>query len=271
VDEMNDSQFTKLRTAQIDHQCIDDFLWRRDQHPELRYMNTVSQDGHTLVELAQHHYKPTLKLKIGMPVVLTQNLDVENKLVNGSQGTVVDFQYFNETNLPRIFSGRESYEPDNEEAERRANGNVFRGAEVSHYRAEQIKKFVAQHHADVALPVVKFGDKAPMVVFPDCHATLLGDQDDPFWSVLSRTQIPLDIGYAMTIHKSQGMTMDKVIVDLSKIFCAGQAYVALSRVRTLEGLKVIGNYNGLDKIGANREVEDFMTRTNWHTGGLLLN
>lgn len=266
VDEMNDSQFAKLRTAQIDHQCIDDFLWRREQHPQLRHMNTVSQDGRTLVELAQHQYKPTLKLKIGMPVVLTQNLDVENKLVNGSQGTIVDLQYFNENNLPRIFSGRESSEPDNQEAERRANGNVFRGGEVSYYRAEQIKKFVVQHHADVALPVVKFVDKAPMVVFPDCQVTLLGDEDDPPYSILSRTQIPLDIGYAMTIHKSQGMTMDKVIVDLSRIFCAGQAYVALSRPRTFEGLKVIGNYNGLDKIGVDREVEAFMARTVWYTG-----
>ena len=52
-----------------------------------------------------------------------------------------------------------------------------------------------------------------------------------------RKQFPLTMANAVTIHKCQGLSLDCAIIDLSSnVFCAGMAYVAISRVRTLKGL-----------------------------------
>lgn len=73
--------------------------------------------------------------------------------------------------------------------------------------------------------------------------------------VVSREQFPLRLAYGITIHKSQGMTLEKLVVDCNRIFECGQVYVALSRIKTLDGL-YLKSFNPA-KVLANNAVVDF--------------
>lgn len=68
-------------------------------------------------------------------------------------------------------------------------------------------------------------------------------------------QYPLRLAWAITVHKSQGMSLDAVEVDLSRAFEPGMGYVALSRVRTLEGLSILGMNEAA--LGVHNEVLEF--------------
>jgi ribonuclease D len=73
----------------------------------------------------------------------------------------------------------------------------------------------------------------------------------------SFAQIPLRLAWAITIHKSQGLTFDKAIIDAEASFAHGQTYVALSRCRTLEGIVLKSKINA-SSIISDRQVDTYI-------------
>ncbi|WWD20773.1 hypothetical protein CI109_105250 [Kwoniella shandongensis] len=181
-----------------------------------------------------------LELKIDAQVMLIKNMD--ETLVNGSMGKVIGFchkvLYFQDT------SGK--WQPDADidglDEDERYRKIKFRDAMVSKLSEAHQKPF----------PVVRFsvpgGGARDLLVEPDVFKAELPNGEIQ----ASRTQLPLILAWAMSIHKSQGQTLDRVKVDLGKVFEKGQAYVALSRATSLEGLQVTG-FNA-EKVMAHRKV-----------------
>ena len=75
-------------------------------------------------------------------------------------------------------------------------------------------------------------------------------------TILKVEQFPLVLGYAMTIHKSQGATWNQVAVDVSECFAPGQAYVALSRCKSIDGLFLLNQIQEEDII-VNNKIKEF--------------
>ncbi|MEK7135972.1 MAG: helix-turn-helix domain-containing protein [Patescibacteria group bacterium] len=90
----------------------------------------------------------------------------------------------------------------------------------------------------MGMPVVKLASGKKITVAPEVWRI---DEDGKTKAEVS--QLPLRLAWAITIHKSQGMSLDALEVDLSRAFVPGMGYVALSRVRSLKGLNILGLNN----------------------------
>lgn len=104
--------------------------------------------------------------------------------------------------------------------------------------------------------VTGFSDDLPVVKFISGEERVIEHHD---WDmvengvkILKATQIPLKLAYAISIHKSQGCSLDCVEIDLLNVFEYGQAYAALSRAKTLEGLSITGI--DLDRVVAHPDA-----------------
>lgn len=94
---------------------------------------------------------------------------------------------------------------------------------------------VVDFEDDTGLPIVRLYNGNRVIISPEVWAI---EEDGKIKASL--TQIPLRLAWAITIHKSQGMSLDNAEIDLRSSFAYGMGYVALSRVRTLSGIRLIG-------------------------------
>lgn len=171
----------------------------------------------------------TISLKKGAQVMLIKNID--DTLVNGSIGKVIAFMD------EKMF---DIYHDDEDE---------FQAVETMDLKDEEMsesrKKLKAMINKDLAGDTSR---KWPLVRFAVADGTsrdLLCQRES--WKIelpngevqASRSQVPLILAWALSIHKAQGQTLERVKVDLGRIFEKGQAYVALSRATCQEGLQIM--------------------------------
>ena len=172
---------------------------------------------------------PCIKLKKGSQVMLIKNID--ETLVNGSIGRVMAFMD------EKTFDIYHDDEDDFWEVEKMASDdeNMTRKRKALKARVNGAKSTETSRN----WPLVRFG-------LPDGTTRELLCQPEA-WKIelpsgeiqASRHQVPLILAWALSIHKAQGQTLERVKVDLGKIFEKGQAYVALSRATSQEGLQIL--------------------------------
>ncbi|KAK7891183.1 hypothetical protein WMY93_023146 [Mugilogobius chulae] len=138
-----------------------------------------------------------LPLGVSARVMLCKNIDVDDGLVNGVCGTVTHICDKEINGLPEAVYVE------------------FDGIKVGTQRR---KKYP---------PTIAALRKSTRIEPEEERANSKG---------VKRRQFPLSLAWAVTVHKVQGLTVDNAVVSLNKVFAAGQAYVALSRVTTLDGL-----------------------------------
>ncbi len=193
--------------------------------------------------LANMMAPPSIELKLGAQVMLIKNMD--DTLVNGSLGTVTKFM--NETTFALKCGedgGSDDETPSDAKRRIRALANDLAASGTSTDNKEY--PLVTFHAVD--------GTQRKILCVPEDWKVELPTGE----LQASRKQLPLILAWALSIHKAQGQTLERVKVDLGKVFEKGQAYVALSRATSKQGLQVLNFNKG--RVMAHARVVEFYNK-----------
>ena len=198
----NDKMIATLATQMINIFAIEEYPRGLTQSKILEIRNKkFSETGGLTYNLG---------IKVGARVLLTTNIDIKDRLVNGQLGTVKHIKVSN-GQCEKIYVLFDDPKAGNE---RKKNDN--------------------------------FGQRNGYVPIEKTEAKFGVSRNKEMISV-RWTQFPLVLAYACTIHKVQGLTLEKIVISFQlhkqNHFKPGQMYVALSRVTSLDGLYLIGNFS----------------------------
>eukprot|EP00943_MAST-04B_sp_MAST-4B-sp1_P008733 g8733.t1 len=224
VDLINEAKLGQLTGDATVYDKYDEVL------PDPRLPRALTRSENQLLSkfFDQVRVKAQVKLKIGAQVMCLQNDITRVKLVNGSRGVVIGFKTWIDTFIS--LKHEKDIAPDEI---RPLIGlkitwlhQVFEGNGVPNYKHTTF------------FPVVKFESGREYIMSP----VEFSSEIDKLGKA-ARIQVPLKLAWAITIHKSQGMSIDRLVINVGDCFAAGQAYVALSRATSKDGLQIQGFTN----------------------------
>lgn len=234
-DQDVDIKRTRLYTHNLNVNKINDKELASLEGEMMRFEATATGDS-KLVETLKKTVRTQdeLILKVGAKVMFIKN-NAELGVSNGTMGELIGFA------AVKIDDSKESSDAlieDDSSDETYADDTASKSSTKG-------KKSAAKKDADQPktkkpttqkMPVVRLNSGREVIAEPEEWII----EDETGDVLASYLQVPLCLAWAITIHKSQGMTLDAAEIDLSRTFELGQGYVALSRLKSLAGLQLLG-------------------------------
>lgn len=230
-DQNVDIKRTRLYTHNLNVNSINDKELAALDGEMMRFTATSTGDS-KLVETLKKTVRTQddLVLKVGAKVMFIKN-NTELGVSNGTMGELIGFAAVKinddkDNNDDLIEDDSESIESDTDKSIKGKGKKAPKDKDKP-----KVKKPTTQK-----MPVVRLNSGREVIAEPEEWII----EDETGDVLASYEQVPLCLAWAITIHKSQGMTLDAAEIDLSRTFELGQGYVALSRLKSLAGLQLLG-------------------------------
>ena len=235
-DQSVDIKRTRLSTHNLNVNKINDKELALLDGEMMRFEATTTGDS-KLVETLKKTVRTQdeLILKVGAKVMFIKN-NAELGVSNGTMGELIRFAAVKVDDSKDSSDAliKDDSSSDSEDTDETTDKKTTKGKKsAAKKEAEQSK---AKKITTQKMPVVRLNSGREVIAEPEEWII----EDETGDVLASYLQVPLCLAWAITIHKSQGMTLDAAEIDLSRTFELGQGYVALSRLKSLAGLQLLG-------------------------------
>ncbi|MGE6245738.1 AAA family ATPase [Psychrobacter proteolyticus] len=232
-DQSVDIKRTRLYTHNLNVNKINDKELASLDGEMMRFEATATGDS-KLVETLKKTVRTQdeLILKVGAKVMFIKN-NAELGVSNGTMGELIGFAA---VKIEDKDSSDALIEDDSsDDVDEDATGEKTTKGKKSAAKKDK-EKPKSKKPTTQKMPVVRLNSGREVIAEPEEWII----EDETGDVLASYLQVPLCLAWAITIHKSQGMTLDAAEIDLSRTFELGQGYVALSRLKSLSGLQLLG-------------------------------
>ncbi|WP_201585693.1 AAA family ATPase [Psychrobacter jeotgali] len=239
-DQDVDIKRTRLYTHNLNVNKINDKELAALDGEMMRFESTATGDSKLVDTLKKTvRTQDELILKVGAKVMFIKN-NTELGVSNGTMGELIGFAAVKVDDKDQAQNDAFKDSTEDESNDKKSididdNDDLNTNTNTKGKNTEK-SKAKKKKSAAPKMPVVRLNSGREVIAEPEEWII----EDESGEVLASYHQVPLCLAWAITIHKSQGMTLDAAEIDLSRTFELGQGYVALSRLKSLAGLQLLG-------------------------------